>query len=63
MKIPFNKSALVSALVLAGASSSSLVMAQDAPKSKVTSLMLEEVVVTARSGPRTPRTYRFPSRP
>ena len=48
MKIPFNKSALVSALVLAGASSSSLVMAQDAPKSKVTSLMLEEVVVTAQ---------------
>ena len=48
MKIPFKKSALVSALVLAGASNSSLVMAQDAPKSKVTSLMLEEVVVTAQ---------------
>jgi len=48
MKIPFNKSALVSALVLAGASSSPLVLAQDEPKSKVTSLMLEEVVVTAQ---------------
>ena len=33
------------------------------PKSKVTSLMLEEVVVTAQKRARTPRTYPFPSRP
>ena len=44
MMIPSKKSVLVSALVLAGAANSPLVLAQ----SKVTSLALEEVVVTAQ---------------
>ena len=44
MLIPYKKSVLVSALVLAGAANSPLVLAQ----SKVTSLALEEVVVTAQ---------------
>ena len=48
MKIPCNKSALVSAVVLASAAGSQLTLAQDEPKSRVTSLMLEEVVVTAQ---------------
>ena len=48
MIIPFKKSALVSALVLAGAVNSPLVLAQDKPKSQVTNLALEEVVVTAQ---------------
>lgn len=48
MKIPFNKSALVSAVMLASAAGSQLALAQDEPKSRVTSLMLEEVVVTAQ---------------
>ncbi|MEE4146888.1 MAG: TonB-dependent receptor [Halieaceae bacterium] len=46
MKIPFNKSVLVSAVVMASAINSPLLLAQD--KSKVTTLMLEEVVVTAQ---------------
>jgi iron complex outermembrane recepter protein len=44
MMIPYKKSVLVSALVLAGVANSPLVLAQ----SKVTSLALEEVVVTAQ---------------
>ena len=48
MKIPCNKSALVTAVVLASAAGSQLTLAQDEPKSRVTSLMLEEVVVTAQ---------------
>jgi iron complex outermembrane receptor protein len=44
MMIPYKKSALVSALVLAGALHSPQLLAQ----SKVTSLVLEEVVVTAQ---------------
>ena len=44
MMIPYKKSVLVSALVLAGAANSPQLLAQ----SKVTSLMLEEVVVTAQ---------------
>ena len=44
MMIPYKKSLLVSALVLAGAANAPLVLAQ----SKVTSLALEEVVVTAQ---------------
>lgn len=46
MKIPFNKSVLVSAVVMASAVNSPLLLAQE--KSRVTSLMLEEVVVTAQ---------------
>jgi len=48
MKIPFNRSALASAMMLAAAAGSPLVLAQDAPRSKATSLVLEEVVVTAQ---------------
>ncbi len=46
MMIPFKRTALLSALVLAGAANSPLSLAQ--PESRVTTLALEEVVVTAQ---------------
>ena len=48
MKIPYKKSVVASAVAIAGAAISPLVMAQAGSGSKATSLMLEEVVVTAQ---------------